>query len=349
MNENRHDAAPYTPPISLDEALGSPRRIVLTAHIDPDPDALGSAMGLAHILRREGKNTLTVCVGNVPSFAPTLAGFEDLAQFPARLDEAQNAPLVLQPGDALVVMDTPTASRMGAFYDRHREILDDCRVVVFDHHITNDGYGTTNYIDVSAAATAEVVCDVLDAEDVEIDADAATCFMTALLADTQTFRTENTTPRSLRRGYKLAAAGAPIFPIAQMLFRVRPVSSLKLWGAALHRLEIQDGVLWTAVTQQMLRENDATMEDAEGLVDFLLTTQESSVAIVLKEAAAGETKVSMRTIPGVDATRIVGVFGGGGHTRAAGGTIMAPPDEAARQLLPLVFDEMKPKAPAGAS
>lgn len=346
MSENGHESLPYKPPMSLQQALEGARRVVLTAHIDPDPDALGSAMGLAHILRREGWNTLTVCVGNVPSFASTLAGFDDLVQFPARIEDAQRADRVLRPGDVLVVMDTPTASRMGAFYDVHRDVLEECRVVVFDHHITNDGYGTLNLIDASAAATAEVVCDVLDASGIEIDAAAATCFMTALLADTQTFRTENTTPRSLRRGYQLAAAGAPIFPIAQMLFRTRPVASLKLWGAALHGMSMQEGVIWTAVTQQMLGENGATMEDVEGLVDFLLATRETSVAIVLKEAAPGETKVSMRTVPGVDATRIVGVFGGGGHQRAAGCTIMASPEEAARQLLPLVFDEMKAAAAA---
>ena len=182
---------------------------------------------------------------------------------------------------------------------------------------------------------------------IEVDAPGATCFMTALLADTQTFRTENTTARSLRRGYKLAAAGAPIFPIAQMLFRTRPVASLKVWGAALHGMSMRDGVIWATITQEMLTENGATMEDVEGLVDFLLATRETSVAIVLKEAAPGETKVSMRTLPGIDATRIVGAFGGGGHQRAAGCTIMAPPEDAAEQLLPLVFQEMK--APAAAT
>jgi bifunctional oligoribonuclease and PAP phosphatase NrnA len=103
---------------------------------------------------------------------------------------------------------------------------------------------------------------------------------------------------------------------------------------------VQDDVIWTTITLDMLREHDATMEDGEGLVDFLLATRETRVAIVLKEAAPGETKVSMRTIPGVDATRIVGAFGGGGHQRAAGCTIMAAPDQAARQLLPLVMDEL---------
>jgi phosphoesterase RecJ-like protein len=347
MTENGHGLGPYRPPVSIREALEGAKRVVLTAHIDPDPDALGSAMGFAHILRREGWETLTVCVGNVPSFAPTLAGFEDLVQFPSRIEEVEGRALLLRPDDALVVMDTPTASRMGAFYDVHREEIDHGRVVVFDHHITNDGYGRVNFIDVSAAATAEVVCDVLDAEGTDIDAAGATCFMMALLADTQTFRTENTTARSLRRGYKLAAAGAPIFSLAQMLFRTRPVASLKLWGAALHGMSLQDGVLWTKITLDMLRDQEATMEDAEGLVDFLLATQETRVAIVLKEAAPGETKVSMRTIPGVDATRIVGAFGGGGHQRAAGATIMAPPDDAARQLLPLVMDEIRTAAAGG--
>jgi phosphoesterase RecJ-like protein len=82
------------------------------------------------------------------------------------------------------------------------------------------------------------------------------------------------------------------------------------------------------------------MEEAEGLVDLLLSTEGTDVAIVLKEAHPGETKVSMRTVPGIDATRIVGAFGGGGHQRAAGCTIMAEPAEAARQLIPLVLDEI---------
>jgi phosphoesterase RecJ-like protein len=97
----------------------------------------------------------------------------------------------------------------------------------------------------------------------------------------------------------------------------------------------------------MLRDAEATMEDAEGLVDFLLTTREARAAIVLKEDVVGETKVSMRTVPGVDATRIVGRFGGGGHERAAGCTILAPPEDAAELLLPLVFDELKATASVG--
>ena len=347
MSDGRANLERYRPPMTLQEAIGDARRVVLTAHVDPDPDALGCAMGLAHALRRQGRNTLTVCIGNVPSFAPSLVGFEDLFQFPARLTPGAEPPRVLEPGDALIVADTPTASRMGAFYECHRSVLPDCRVVVFDHHITNDLYGDVNFLDPAAGATAEVVCDVLDASGIPLDAASAACFMIALLADTQTFRTENTSPRSLRRGYELAAAGAPIFETARLLFNTRSLSSLRLWGAALHRLEASEGLIWTTVTAEMLRAAEATMEDAEGLVDFLLATREARVAVVLKESAADETKVSMRTVPGVDATQITATFGGGGHQRAAGCTILAPPDRAAALLLPVVFDQMKATAAAG--
>ncbi len=334
--------------VDLRRALAGVRRVVLTAHVDPDPDALGSALGLYNVLRREGWDALPVCVGHVPSFAPSLPGSEAIVRFPSRMEDAQDAPPVLEPGDALVVCDTPVAARMGAFYEVHRDQLAQCQVLVFDHHYTNDDFGTVNVVDPTAAATAEVICETLDASGMPLDQDSASCLMLALFGDTQTFRTENSTPRSINWAYRLAEAGAPIFQTSQLLFKTRSLSSIRLWGAALELLQISDGVLWTTVTRAMLEAADATMEDTEGLVDFLLSGQDVRVAIVLKEEVPGETKVSMRTVPGVDATRIVGAFGGGGHQRAAGCTIFAPPAEAAQQLLPRVEAEVAGATPGAA-
>lgn len=347
MDNGRPNLEPYRPPVTLQAALGDAKRVVLTAHVDPDADALGCALGLSHVLRREGWDSLPVCIGAVPSFVPFLPDHDRLLAFPSDVPGALQANQVLRPSDALVVCDTPTATRMEGFYEAHRKVIDDCQVVVFDHHFTNDGYGTVNFVDTSAAATAEVVCDVLDASGIALDQPSATAFMTALLADTQCFKTESTSPRSLHWGYRLSAAGAPIYPIAELLFKTRPLSALRVWGAGLSRLEARDGVVWTAVTQEALRESEGTMEDAEGLVDFLLASREARVAIVLKEHGPAETKVSMRTVPGVDATRIVGAFGGGGHQRAAGCTINEPPDRAASLLIPLVFAEMDATPEAG--
>jgi phosphoesterase RecJ-like protein len=346
MEDGIHDAGGYRPPVLLSAALAGARRVVITAHVDPDPDALGCALGLSVVLAREGWDVLPVCVGNVPSFAETLPGFDRLVQFPSSIDGGPAPQPLLTAADALVVCDTPTASRMAAFYDLHAATLHDCPVIVFDHHITNDQYGTTNYVDPSAASSAEVVCDVLEASGIALDRPSATCFMTALLADTQTFRTESTSPRSLLWGYRFAALGVPIFPITQMLFKTRPLVGIKLWGAALQTLEAQDDIVWVSVTQEMLRTSGSTMEEAEGLVDFLLSSRGTRAAIVFKQQPNGETKVSMRTVPGVDATRVVGAFGGGGHQRAAGCTISAPPDGAASLLLPHAVAEVRASAAA---
>jgi bifunctional oligoribonuclease and PAP phosphatase NrnA len=336
----------YVPPVTLQEALKGARRIVLTAHVDPDPDALGTALGLENALHGLGWETVPVCIGRLPSFAPSLPGAERILCFPSSLAEGERVEPVLREGDALVVTDTPTATRMAAFYDVHREAINAGPVVVFDHHITNDAYGTVNYVDPKAAATSEVVCDVLEASGIPLSAAAATGLLFALLGDTQCFRTESTSPRSLLWAYRLTEAGAPLFELSQLLFNTRPISGLRLWGRALERLEAHDDVVITSVTQHMLAESDASPEEAEDLVNVLLATKGTQVAIVLKEQPGGETKVSMRTVPGVDATRIVGQFGGGGHQRAAGCTIEAPPEVAQQQLLEATFRELRIPAPA---
>ena len=334
MNEFEGDYC-YVPSARLQDALDGAKRVLLTAHVDPDPDGLGCVLAMSRILAHEGWNTVPVCIGRVPSFAPDLPGYEDIVVFPSRASEDHHLRPIMREGDALVVMDTPSVARMAAFYDTHRKVIASATVINIDHHITNDHFGTYNFVDPGGAATAEVVCDVLDASGLVFDGDAAMCLMTALIADTQCFRTENTSPRSLLLAHRLWQAGAPVYPIARSVLSTRPLSALRLWGAAVDRMGVQDGVVWASVTDEMLDEAGATMEEAEGLVDFLLSSKESKVAIVFKEAAQDETKVSVRTIPGVDAIKIVSPFGGGGHMRAAGCTVMADLEGAAMQLLPV--------------
>lgn len=331
----------YLPGARLQDALEGARRVLLTAHVDPDPDGLGCVLGLSRILANEGWNTVPVVIGRLPSFAPELPGYEDIVVFPSRAGEGQQLRPIMRDGDALVVMDTPTAARMAAFHDTHRKVIAESTVINIDHHITNERFGTYNFVDPGSAATAEVVCDILDSSGIGLDADSARCLMTALIADTQCFRTENTSPRSLTLAHRLWQEGATIYPIARSVLATRPLSALRLWGAAVDRMGAEDGVIWALVTDEMLEEAGATMEEAEGLVDFLLSSRESRAAIVFKEAGPDETKVSIRTLPGVDAIKIVRPFGGGGHTRAAGCTIQADPSGAAVQLLPLARAEVK--------
>ncbi len=336
----------YRPATSLRDALAGVRRVVLTAHVDPDPDALGSALGLSHALRRYDWQTTVVCIGRLASFARELPGWEDVVQFPSALDEAKTGELLIGPKDALVVCDTPTATRMAAFYDVHQEVLAQSCVVVIDHHFTNDRFGTVNFVHPTAAASAEVICDLLDDSGMEIDTSAAICLLTALVADTQSFRTDSTTPHSLHWAQRLCETGARMYPIARNVFANRSLGTHRLWGAALRTLRAEDGIAWVQLTQKMFAETDSTQEDAEGLVDFLLSSREVKLAIVLRQQQSGETRVSLRTVPGVDATRIAGLFGGGGHQRASGCTIFKDPSEAAEELIPVARAEVLASAAA---
>jgi phosphoesterase RecJ-like protein len=330
----------YRPPTSLRDALTGVNHVFLTAHVDPDPDALGSALGLYHVLRRYGWQPTVVCIGRLASFAHELPGWEDVVQFPSEPEEARTRELMLSPGDALVVCDTPTATRMAGFYDVHRQVLSHCKVIVIDHHYTNDQFGTINFVQPTAAASAEVICDLLDDSGMEIDTPAAICLLTALVTDTQSFRTDSTTPHSLHWAERLCAAGAQMYPIARNVFANRTLGTHRLWGAALRTLRAEDGIAWVQLTQKMFAETGSDQEDAEGLVDFLLSSREVKLAVVLRQQQGGETRVSLRTVPGVDATRIAGAFGGGGHQRASGCTIFTDPEEAAEQLIPVARAEV---------
>src|SRR6266700_86634 len=110
---------------------------------------------------------------------------------------------------------------MAAFYDMHQQVLPQARVIVIDHHYTNDHFGTVNFVNPTAAASAEVVCDLLDEAGMEIDTDASICLLTALVTDTQSFRTDSTTPHSLHWAERLCAAGAEMYPIARNVFANR--------------------------------------------------------------------------------------------------------------------------------
>lgn len=339
MREERGDYC-YRPSTRLQGALAGAKRVFLTAHVDPDPDGLGCVLGLTRILQREGWDATPICVGRVPSFASGLPGNEKIVAFPSRTARRQQVRPIMSPGDVLIVMDTPVATRMGAFYDAHRKLLADSVIINIDHHYTNQAFGRFNFVDPLAAATAEVLCDILDASSMRVDEESATCLMTALVADTQCFRTESTSPRSLLLAHRLWQAGAPIYPVQRLVFGSRALSGHRLWGAALDRMGAQDGVVWACVTDEMLEEAGATIEEAEGLVDFLLSSRESKAAIVFKQQG-DETKVSVRTVPGVDATRICSVFGGGGHQRASGCTIGADPQGAMQVMIPVAREEVR--------
>jgi phosphoesterase RecJ-like protein len=201
---------------------------------------------------------------------------------------------------------------------------------VIDHHASNDAVGETDWIDPRAAATCELVALLAVRLGIPLDAGGgalATALMAGVVMDTATFAHPNATPRTLAVSSALVEAGAPLSDISRRLYRTKPDSQLRLFGRVLDRLETSPDrrVIWSTLRLEDLEATDAIPAHSEGIIDLLAQSEAAEVAMLLKEQADGTTRLSVRTRQGgVDGTVLTGVFGGGGHPRAAGATIAAP-------------------------
>lgn len=304
------------------------RRILLLAHHNPDPDALGSALGLAFALEPYGKECTVACADPVPETFTFLPGRERVVtQLP---DERF---------DLVIALDAGELSRFGALYERHKTFFDGARILNIDHHATSTGCGVVNIIDTASAATAELLTLLLLNRGAVISLDAAKCLLAGIITDTRSFEFDATTERTLTAGAYLVGSGAVPEAIIKPMYRLKPYAQLKLWGRALERARSEaDGrVLWATLRQRDLEETGATSDMDDGLPSYLLDTVGVEIAVLLREAADGKTRVSVRTSGPWDASKISAHYNGGGHVRAAGCTLAVDLDDAARQVITYVL------------
>jgi bifunctional oligoribonuclease and PAP phosphatase NrnA len=313
-----------TPAARIAEALQARRHVLLLNHESPDGDCLGSTLALAHALWARGQRATVGSVDGVPEMYRFLPGSDRVVS--------------TLPGDemfdAVVFMECSTPERAGVLAARAAGVP---LWVNIDHHVSNAGYGDLIFSDAAASAVGELVYPIVQALVPALDRPMATCLMTALLTDTGSFRYASVTPRTFTVAAELLAAGAVPVEIYAEVYENRPVTSLRLLGMALSRLSVsEDGrVAWTAVTQAMLRESGAQMEEAEGIVTTLRALRGVQVAILFKEEPDA-IRVSLRGRGGVRAHTIAEAFGGGGHAAAAGFTAHGALPDVIRQTLDAV-------------
>jgi len=292
-------------------AIDGTGSVALACHVSPDGDALGSMLGLFHILRANGRD----CV----------ASFSNPFVVAPHYHELPGLDLLVRPEDfptAPDVMATFDCGSLGRLGDLEPAAKAARELVVIDHHVSNDHYGTINVIDPAAAASGWLVRELIRALGFRLNRDAAVCIYAALVCDTGRFQYETTTPEVFGLAQELAAFDVPITTLSRSLFEEHRFAYLQLLGEALAHatLETDRRFVWTAVTQDMLKRHDVTMEEVEGLIDIVRRTSEAEVTCVLKEEADGTIRVSLRSLGEADVRRIAEANGGGGHRFAAGFT-----------------------------
>ena len=303
------------------DILDRSRALLLVSHVNPDGDTVGAALGLAWALRSRGQVARVACADPLAPGLRFLPGAEEFS------------PRTLTDEDCVLAIDTADIQRLGSVYDAER--FRRVPLVVIDHHITNSRFGTVNYID-DRSSTAELVLDLIRFLEIPLDATIATCLMTGLVTDTQSFRTTSTTARSFEAAVGLIEAGADLHGVMAAAFKQRTVGSLSVWGEALCRAQYADGVLWTAVSREMLAGNGHRDDTVSGLVNFMATVDEARIAAVFHERPGDQVEVGLRSVPGVDVAVIAKHFGGGGHSQASGFTLPGTLDEVAALVVPVL-------------
>jgi phosphoesterase RecJ-like protein len=290
-------------------AVAGAGRVALACHINPDGDALGSMLGLFHVLRAAGCDV----VASFPlpfSVAPhyrELPGLELLSH----PDEFPREP------DVMVTFDCGSLGRLGDLEPAAKAARE---LIVLDHHISNTRYGSINVIDPAAAASGVLVRRLVLELGLPLTNDAAVALYAALVCDTGRFQYETTTPSVFDLASELVAFDVPVSRLSRQLFEEHRFAYLKLLGEALAAAELdaERRFVWTSVTQDMLRRHDVTLEEVEGLIDIVRRATEAEVTCVLKEEADGSVRVSLRSLGDVDVRVIAAGQGGGGHRFAAG-------------------------------
>jgi phosphoesterase RecJ-like protein len=315
-------------PDAVVERLTSARRVLAVGHENPDADTLGATLAVCRLVERAGAVATAVFADPVPP----------LYDFLADVGRARTDPDPDLDYDLLVVSDCGTLDRIGAVRGRHPELFERLPRVIIDHHASNDAVGETDWIEPDSAATCEMVTLLaarLGAPLSEGDGALAADLMAGIVMDTATFAHPNSTPRTLVVSAALIEAGAPLSDISRLLYRSKPDAQLRLFGRVLDRLETTAGgrVVHSTLLDADLAATGAIPPHGEGIIDLLAQSESAEIAILFKEAGEG-TRISVRTKPGgVDATVLTGRFGGGGHARAAGATIVLPVIEARRVVL----------------
>ncbi|HYI14508.1 MAG TPA: bifunctional oligoribonuclease/PAP phosphatase NrnA, partial [Thermomicrobiales bacterium] len=310
--------------------------IVILTHANPDADAVAAALGMRTLVRNFGVEPTLVASGDaaLPSNLEFLNGAIDLKQ--ADDDAVRDA-------DLLILVDCSDPSRLGPLFYRLAGEFERSRTIVnIDHHITNHRVGTLNLVVPESASTAEIIVGLFDELGVEIESECATILLAGIYGDTLGLRTPSTTPASLRTAAELIEAGADMDAIVDALFRLKPYSTICLWGEALQRAQWRGALMWTQVDPEMLERTGADRTEAEGIVNFLAGTIGARASALLYQESWG-WRVSMRSLADdVDVSKLLGLFGGGGHPRAAGARLDAG-DEARERFLEEISSRLGPR------
>ncbi|NQU19797.1 MAG: DHH family phosphoesterase [Candidatus Nealsonbacteria bacterium] len=318
------------------EIVSKNQRFVLTTHIRPDCDALGSLLAMAAVLESLGKEVLALCDFQVPPNLAFLDAEGRVKQLGVEVpaEEAQQY-------DVLIVLDTSAWAQLGKMGDVIRAFQG--VKAVLDHHVSGDELGAEWFKNTTAEATGRLVAEAADQLGAEITPEIARGLFAALTTDTGWFRFSSTKAETLRLGGRLIDAGAVPDLLYQQLYEDDTLARLQLVGRAMARTktELDGRLIHTYMERVDFEQVGAHPADSEDVINMTLAVGGTEAAVILVEQKTGGFKISFRSRCDLDCSRVAEQFGGGGHKKAAGAFIDEPLESAQAKVLEAVRKAMQ--------
>ena len=287
------------------------KKIGITYHVSPDGDAVGSVLALFNALKSLNKDCYIISKDTLSENLKFLKGSDEITgEITEPVDET----------DIVVVLDCGNLERVSANLKEFTGTI-----INIDHHLSNDKYGDINYIDSNAAATAEIVFELLNLMGISFEKensvikDIGTCMYTSIVTDTGAYRHSNVTERTHKISATLKKIGVDNTFIYQSLFDNKDFSRIKLIGKALSNMQLilNGKVALLEIDKNFTADLGIDIGDTSDIISYGLQIKGVEVTLLLKEVEDG-VKASLRAKSYVDVRKIAEVFGGGGHIRASG-------------------------------
>ena len=286
-------------------ALKKAGTVLISVHKNPDGDALGSQIGLMVALEKLGKKVTAHNLDPVP----------EIYRFLPQANRVKTGRPVLGAYDALVVLDSDPP-RTGLFDDGYPAKT----LINVDHHMTNTRIWPLTWLDPGASATGEMIYTMVTRLGVPLDREIALCLYTAIFTDTGSYRYSNTTAKCMRISADLLDAGADPWLVTENVYESFAYKRIKFLGQVLADMaRSEDGrIAWVVITDELYRASGTSAEDTENFINFVRSVKGVEVAVLFRQTAPAQYKVSFRSKGRADVAVVATMFGGGGHKNAAG-------------------------------
>lgn len=299
------------------------KKILITAHVNPDGDAIGAGLALLSGIEKFNKNCEVKFV--LQDKTPDRVRFLELEKRAEIYDTNKKYDI-----DLAICVDSATLTRIGDVEKAIKNVF----TINIDHHISNPKYGNINYVE-NVSSTSEIIYKFLKFLNVEIDINIGEALYTGLVNDTGNFKHDNVTEETFKMAGYLVKIGVNNSKIVREFLNTKSMAAIKFLGQAMYEMKFDEKkkLAYFYLSNEDFIKNGGRKEDTEEIVENLVSYEKAEVSLFLREDTIGVIKGSMRSKHDIDVNTIAGTFGGGGHRKASGFTSELSADEIVRTIL----------------